>query len=57
MTSFDPDGPALRGQVVEMINNLLGRKPLDVETSKFKDLKDASLIKIIEAATTIILNN
>ncbi|MBN2795020.1 MAG: S8 family serine peptidase [Clostridia bacterium] len=59
LTAYAPDAPALRGQVVLMINKLIGRDALEVETSKFKDVNDMTLIGAIEAATqtTVKLND
>ncbi len=57
--NYEPNSPALRGQAVLMINNLLGRKSLDVSESKFSDVTDKELMGAIEAAsiTTIKSND
>lgn len=56
LAKYEPEAPATRGQVVVMINNLLGRKSLEVSESKFKDVKDLDVMGAIEAATSIMVD-
>lgn len=53
LAKYEPEAPATRGQVVVMINNLLGRESFEATTSKFKDVKDTDMMGAIEAATSV----
>ena len=59
MIKFEPNAQALRGQVVQMINTLIGRSSLEVDQSKFPDVFDNDIMGAIEAATstTVELND
>jgi subtilisin family serine protease len=53
LANYEPDAPATRGTVVQMVNNLLGRQAIDTASSKFIDVKDLDLMGDIEAATSL----
>ena len=57
MIEIQPEEFVSRGKIVLMMNSLLGRASLEVESSKFDDVTDADLMGAIEAATTATLKD